>query len=112
MFVKSGKSEDWVSSYLFITPTSGKQFTDHQMSEYFARNSFRIIGKRITPHTFRYMWAKRVRAGWVVGCTDAIAGNCNGLHCGDPAANVRTHVTDGEESSDQRSHAEAPAVAR
>jgi len=27
------------------------------MAEYFARNSFRIIGKRITPHTFRYMWA-------------------------------------------------------
>jgi hypothetical protein len=57
MFVQSGKSEDWVSSYLFIAPTSGRQFIDHQMSEYFARNSFRIIGKRITPHTFRYMWA-------------------------------------------------------
>jgi hypothetical protein len=57
MFVQSGKTEDWVSSYLFIAPTSGKQFIDRQMSEYFARNSFRIIGKRITPHTFRYMWA-------------------------------------------------------
>jgi hypothetical protein len=57
VFVQSSKSEDWVSSYLFIAPTSGKPFTDHQMSEYFARNAFRIIGKRITPHTFRYIWA-------------------------------------------------------
>lgn len=57
MFVQSGKSEDWISSYLFIAPTTGRQFIDRQMSEYFARNSFRIIGKRITPHTFRYMWA-------------------------------------------------------
>jgi len=55
--VQSGKAEDWVSSYLFVAPTSGKPFIDRQMSEYFARNSFRIIGKRITPHTFRYMWA-------------------------------------------------------
>jgi hypothetical protein len=57
VFRQSGKSEEWVVSYLFITPTTGRQFSDCQMSDYFARNSFRIIGKRITPHTFRYMWA-------------------------------------------------------
>lgn len=56
-FAQCIETEEWISSYLFITPSSGKQFQDTQMSEYFARNSFRIIGKRITPHTFRYMWA-------------------------------------------------------
>lgn len=57
LFVREGKSEIWVSSYLFLNPTSGQQLRDNQMSELFARNSYRIIGKRITPHTFRYMWA-------------------------------------------------------
>jgi len=57
MFVHEGKSEVWVSSYLFLNFDNGQPFTDHQMSEFFARNSYRILGKRITPHTFRYMWA-------------------------------------------------------
>ncbi|MBW4472587.1 MAG: hypothetical protein KME45_19775 [Stenomitos rutilans HA7619-LM2] len=55
--IQEGKSEVWVSSYLFLNPRSGAPLTDVQMSELFARNSYRILGKRITPHTFRYMWA-------------------------------------------------------
>jgi len=57
LFVHEGKSEVWVSSYLFLNSKKGQPFTDGQMSELFARNSYRILGKRITPHTFRYMWA-------------------------------------------------------
>ena len=57
MFVHEGKSEVWVASYLFLNPTDGQPFTDVQMSALFTRNSYRILGKRITPHTFRYMWA-------------------------------------------------------
>jgi len=58
MFVHEGKSaEVWVASYLFLNPTNGQPFTDVQVSDLFARNAYRILGKRITPHTFRYMWA-------------------------------------------------------
>lgn len=57
VFVREGKSSIWVTSYLFVNPTDGKQFKDTQISDLFARNSYRITGKRITPHTFRYMWA-------------------------------------------------------
>ncbi len=55
--IRVGKSETWVSSYLFVNLQNGQPFTDIQMSELFARNAYRVIGKRITPHTFRYMWA-------------------------------------------------------
>ncbi|MEP0914164.1 hypothetical protein NDI45_24975 [Leptolyngbya sp. GB1-A1] len=68
VFMREGKSEVWVSSYLFINPKSGKPFTDVQMSDLFARNSFRILGKRITPHTFRYMW---VTWAFQMGLSDA-----------------------------------------
>jgi len=57
LFVHEGKSEVWVSSFLFLNFKKGQPFTDGQMSELFARNAYRILGKRITPHTFRYMWA-------------------------------------------------------
>ena len=57
MFIHEGKSEVWVASYLFLNFKKGQRFTDEQMSGLFARNAYRILGKRITPHTFRYMWA-------------------------------------------------------
>lgn len=57
VFTRVGKAEVWVSSYAFLNPQSGQPFTDLQMSDLFARNSYRLLGKRITPHTFRYMWA-------------------------------------------------------
>ncbi len=57
VFTQVGKADVWVSSYAFLNPHSGQPFTDIQMSDLFARNSYRILGKRITPHTFRYMWA-------------------------------------------------------
>jgi len=57
VITREGKSETWVSSYVFLNRSSGKPFTDVQMSELFARNAYRILGKRIMPHTFRYMWA-------------------------------------------------------
>lgn len=68
MFVRQGKDEDWVSSYLFLNLAKGQPFRDTQMSALFARNSYRILGKRITPHTFRYMWATW---GIQVGLSDA-----------------------------------------
>ena len=57
LFVRSNKAEDWVSSYLFIVPATGRQFSDGQLSDLFGRVSFRVIYKRMTPHTFRYVWA-------------------------------------------------------
>lgn len=57
VFSREGKSETWVAGYMFINHKSKRPFTDVQMSDWFARNSHRIMGKRITPHTFRYMWA-------------------------------------------------------
>lgn len=66
--MREGKSEVWVTSYLFVNPKSGKPFLDTQMSDLFARNAFRILGKRITPHTFRYMW---VTWAFQMGLSDA-----------------------------------------
>ena len=54
---RTGKSEVWVSSHLFLNPSNGKPFKQVQMSNLFARNAYRILGKRVTPHLFRYFWA-------------------------------------------------------
>lgn len=57
----------WRWGYLFIGSDSGMPFSKHGYGVSFFRNSFRLIGKRITPHSFRYFWATW---GFQVGLTD------------------------------------------
>jgi site-specific recombinase XerD len=48
----------WRAGYLFLKTGSGKHFT--RRSDYAAtvsRRAFRLVGKKITPHTMRYVWA-------------------------------------------------------
>ena len=58
----------WRWGYLFVGVQSGKLMTQCGYAKSIRSNSFRLIGKKMTPHTFRYVWAT-----WAiqVGLSDA-----------------------------------------
>ncbi|MBD2365400.1 hypothetical protein H6G36_30375 [Anabaena minutissima FACHB-250] len=62
------KSEMWSWGYFFIVPDVGKCYTDSTFANFFANSAHMLIGKRITPHTMRYIWATW---GFQVGLSDA-----------------------------------------
>ena len=62
------QSEIWAWGYFFIVPDKGNSYTDTAFSNFFCACSHRLIGKRITPHTMRYIWATW---GFQVGLSDA-----------------------------------------
>lgn len=62
------KSQMWSWGYFFIVPDVGKCYTDSTFANFFAYQAHSLIGKRITPHTMRYIWATW---GFQVGLSDA-----------------------------------------
>jgi len=48
---------DWPWGILFPVPQTGKQHTSTSLSNLFATSSHTWIGKRITPHMLRHVWA-------------------------------------------------------
>jgi len=51
------RAGDWGWTLLFPCPSSGKMHTTDSLANAFAISSHQWIGKRITPHTLRYIWA-------------------------------------------------------
>lgn len=47
----------WVWGYLFIRPSVGTPYSGNQFSNFVGACAHRAIGRRITPHTMRYIWA-------------------------------------------------------
>jgi hypothetical protein len=47
----------WRWGYLFVGVKSGQMMTHCVYAKSIRSNSFRLIGKKMTPHTFRYIWA-------------------------------------------------------
>ena len=47
----------WSWGYVFVLPESGFSGDSASFSASFERTAHRLIGKRITPHTMRYIWA-------------------------------------------------------
>lgn len=47
----------WRSGYLFPNPMNGKPADGNAFGGSFSRTSYQILGKRITPHMLRYVWA-------------------------------------------------------
>lgn len=47
----------WRWGYLFPQPRTGTQAIPTSFEGSFVRTSYQFLGKRITPHTLRYMWA-------------------------------------------------------
>ncbi|MBD2255464.1 hypothetical protein [Nostoc parmelioides] len=62
------KSEIWSWGYFFIVPDVGKCYADSTFANFLANSAHTLIGKRITPHTMRYIWATW---GFQVGLSDA-----------------------------------------
>ena len=62
------QSAIWRSGYLFPVPNTGKQADGNSFVGSFQRTSYQILGKNITPHMLRAMWAT-----WAfqVGLSDA-----------------------------------------
>ena len=58
----------WSWGYLFPVPDLGTVYIDSTFSYAFAQPAHERIGKRITPHTMRYVWATW---GFQVGLSDA-----------------------------------------
>ena len=58
-------THDW--SYLFLQPDVGNRFGDSEYSLSFEVPAYRLIGKRTSPHTMRYIWATW---GFQVGLND------------------------------------------
>jgi hypothetical protein len=58
----------WRLGYLFVGVKTGRRMANTTYTKSLRSNSFRLIGKKITHHTFRYMWAT-----WAiqVGLSDA-----------------------------------------
>lgn len=58
----------WRWGYLFVGVKTGKLMTQSGYAKSIRSNSFRLVGKKMTPHTFRYIWAT-----WAiqVGLSDA-----------------------------------------
>jgi hypothetical protein len=57
-FVYSGHSHTpWTYGYLFVMPMAGRAFEDSDFADAFGHGSLSHIGKWITPHTLRYVWA-------------------------------------------------------
>jgi hypothetical protein len=56
--LESGEHPPWRAGYLFLKADSGKHYTRRSdYSRTIARRAFRLTGKKITPHTMRYVWA-------------------------------------------------------
>ena len=51
------KTDLWSWGYLFPVPDSGTAYTDATFSSAFAQPAHERIGKRVTPHTMRSIWA-------------------------------------------------------
>ncbi|MGP1386910.1 MAG: hypothetical protein ACTS2F_25360 [Thainema sp.] len=51
------EAQDWPWTWMFCIPRTGKPHTRDSLSDLFDRSSHQWIGKRITPHTLRYIWA-------------------------------------------------------
>lgn len=47
----------WRLGYLIVGPKSGGVMGVNNYAKSIRSNSFRLIGKKLTPHTFRYLWA-------------------------------------------------------
>lgn len=64
----SQKTELWTWGYLFPMPRGGGLANPNAFAGSFEQTSHRLLNKRITPHTMRYIWAT-----WAfqVGLTDA-----------------------------------------
>ena len=58
----------WSWGYLFPVPDLGTVYTDSTFSNAFAQPAHEWIGKRVTPHTMRYVLATW---GFQVGLSDA-----------------------------------------
>ena len=61
----AGAIHDW--SYVFLKPDVGNPFGDSEYSRAFEVPAHRLIGKRTSPHTMRYIWATW---GFQVGLND------------------------------------------
>ena len=51
------QSPIWRSGYLFPVPNTGLPADGNSFGGSFARTSYQLLAKRITPHMARYMWA-------------------------------------------------------
>jgi hypothetical protein len=60
--------EAWPWGYFFVTPRTGMPYNDSTFKDFFSKAAHKIIGKRITPHIIRDMWATWA---YQVGLTDA-----------------------------------------
>lgn len=54
---KRRQSPIWRSGYLFPVPNTGLPADGSSFGGSFERTSYQILGKRITPHMLRYVWA-------------------------------------------------------
>ncbi|MBD1865133.1 MULTISPECIES: hypothetical protein [Trichocoleus] len=53
----SAQSPLWCWGYMFVQPLAGKVMTPQAFSRAFEIPAHRLIGKRPSPHTLRYIWA-------------------------------------------------------
>ncbi len=65
---KGAQEELWSWGYLFVVPELGTPADGPSFSSSFESTAHRLIGKRITPHTMRYIWATWA---YQVGLNDA-----------------------------------------
>ena len=47
----------WRTGYLFVSPNRGVPYCEHSYHECIRTNANRLIGRALTPHTMRYIWA-------------------------------------------------------
>ena len=47
----------WRVGFLFVSPKTGRPYSQYSYLETIRTNSHRLIGKAVTPHTLRYFWA-------------------------------------------------------
>lgn len=64
----SSEQPIWTWGYFFVTRQTGMPYEESGYAKSIRNNSFRLIGKKITPHTMRYLWASW---GVMVGLSDA-----------------------------------------
>lgn len=58
----------WSWGYFFVTPRTGNSYDDSTFKSFFSTAAHKVVGKRITPHIIRDMWATWA---YQVGLSDA-----------------------------------------
>ena len=61
-------SEQWSWGYFFVTPRTGMSYDSSTFKAFFSTAAHKVIGRRITPHILRDMWATWA---YQIGLTDA-----------------------------------------